>query len=101
LSILDGKPETYKEFADEYFVQEDGAPSDHSLPIIQHVFQQLPLTDDHIRILNPKVGLYALAEEIYETIGYPRDDGQSSAESDRGRHPGLLSFNLLAGGPGG
>jgi hypothetical protein len=74
LSILDGKSETYKEFADDYFVQEDGAPNDYSLPMIQHVFQRLPLTDGIVRRLNPKVGLEALAEEIYETIGYPRGD---------------------------
>jgi hypothetical protein len=74
LSILDGKSETYKEFADEYFVQEDGAPSDYPLQIIQHVLGRLPLTDEVVRRLNPKIALDALAEEIYETIGYPRDN---------------------------
>jgi hypothetical protein len=75
LSILDGNPETYKEFADCYFVQEDGAPNDYPLPMIEHVFQRLPLTDDIVRRLNPQVRLVDLADEIYDTIGYPASQG--------------------------
>ena len=73
LSILDGKPESFKEFADGYFAQEDGASKEHSLQAIRHVYQHLPLTNDIVRQLNPKVGLKQLAEEIYETIGYPAE----------------------------
>jgi hypothetical protein len=71
LSILDGNPETYKEFADQYFVQEDGAPNDYPLPMIQHVFQRLPLSEETVQSLNPRTRLADLESEIYETIGYP------------------------------
>jgi hypothetical protein len=73
LSILDGNPQTYKEFADQYFGQEDGGPNDHPLTLIKHVFQQLPLTEEIVQQLNPKTHLAELEIEIYETIGYPRD----------------------------
>lgn len=64
LSVLDGNPETYKEFADEYFVQNDGAPNDYSLAMIQHVFQRLPLTEETVQRLNPRTRLADLESEI-------------------------------------
>lgn len=63
LSALDGRPETYQEFAEEYYEQ--------TIPLeaIRHILDHRPLTDAIVRRLNAERTLANLAEEIDE-IGY-------------------------------
>ena len=64
LSTLDGRPETYRDWAREYYEVE--------LPLaaIGHVYQHLPLTPDMVATLNPGSSLDQLIADARE-IGYP------------------------------
>jgi hypothetical protein len=64
LSPLDGRPETYLEWAEGYYEQ--------PIPLnsIRHVYDHLPLTEEVVKRLNPEVSLDDLADDIHE-IGYP------------------------------
>ena len=64
LSILDGKPETYQNFAAEYFEE------DISLSAVQHIYAHKPLSDVIISELNTEVSKAELRDDI-EEIGYP------------------------------
>lgn len=64
LSILDGKPSTYRAFAEEYYEQ------DIDTAVIEHIYQHKPLTDDSIRALNADISRAELQADI-EEIGYP------------------------------
>jgi len=64
LSILDGKPETYQNFAAEYFEE------DVSLAAVQHIYAHKLLTDGIISELNAEVSKAELRDDI-EEIGYP------------------------------
>ncbi len=63
LEFLDGKPKTYKTFAEDYYETE--------LPIdsIQHIYQHLPLTAEIVESLNPDATLRTIAKDLKE-IGY-------------------------------
>ena len=63
LGFLDGKPKTYKTFAEDYYETE--------LPIdsIQHIYQHLPLTAEIVESLNPDATLRTIAKDLKE-IGY-------------------------------
>jgi hypothetical protein len=61
---LDGRPETYQEWAEGYYEQ----PIDSDA--VRHVYELRPLTQAVVAALNPEVSLDALAEDIQE-IGYP------------------------------
>jgi hypothetical protein len=40
---------------------------------------------------------------VWQLPAYPLNRGHDdypTAEADRGRHPGFMSFNVIAGGPG-
>jgi len=64
--LADGSPAAYASFAEAYFeVQLD-------LDAVHHVYAQLPLTEEVIRVLNPELNPAALKDDIAE-IGYPRD----------------------------
>ena len=63
LSGLDGKPRTYKKFAEEYYEQEI------TLASIDHIYQHRTLTDEIIYALNPENSLENLKSDI-EEIGY-------------------------------
>lgn len=64
LSILDGEPTTYSEFAEEYYEQ------DIDTVVIEHIYQHRPLTDDIISALNTDISSEELQADI-EEIGYP------------------------------
>ena len=64
LYILDGKPETYQQWAEEYYEVEV------SLAAVKHVYAHLPLTAKIVAELNAGIGLADLAADITE-IGYP------------------------------
>ncbi len=63
LGFLDGKPRTYKTFAEDYYETE--------LPIdgIQHIYQHLPLTAEIVKSLNPDATLRMIAKDLKQ-IGY-------------------------------
>ncbi len=64
LSALDGNPETYREWAEEYY------EVSVSLQAVKAIFDQQPLTDELISALNPELRLKLLRDEIRE-IKYP------------------------------
>ena len=75
LSPLDGRPESYLEYASDYFEKPF-----LTLHMVRHVYEQRPLTDELIAVMtqdigvedeNPRLGLADLEEDITE-IGYPQ-----------------------------
>jgi hypothetical protein len=66
LSIFDGLPSTYREFADYYYETE--------IPIssVEDIYRHKPLTDEIIRTLNPDISIEDLTEDI-EEIGYGKN----------------------------
>jgi hypothetical protein len=66
LSILDGNPETYKEWAEEYYEKPV------SLSIVQRIYAHEPLTERLVKALNPKIELDAIRADATQ-IGYPVD----------------------------
>ena len=63
LECLNGKPETYQVFVEEYYEEE--VP----LEAIKHVYKHLPLTQEIVNMLNPQVSLTEIKNELDE-IGY-------------------------------
>jgi hypothetical protein len=63
LYILDGKPETYREWATHYYNRSIG------LSLVEHIYAHKPLTEQVIRGLNPAVHLAELSDDLNE-IGY-------------------------------
>jgi hypothetical protein len=63
LLILDGQPQTYQQWAEEYYQQ----PVD--LAAVRHVYAHQPLTEDLVAHLNPDVLLQDLSADLAE-IGY-------------------------------
>ena len=61
--MLDGKPEAYREFAEEYY--EKNIP----LSAIEHIYNHQPLTNEIIASLNPDVSFADLKADM-ENIGY-------------------------------
>jgi hypothetical protein len=64
LSPLDGRPETYRVWAAEYYSR------DVELAAVEHVYRHKPLNPDVVARLNPEASLGELAMDISE-IGYP------------------------------
>lgn len=64
LSILNGKPSAYKEFADEYYEKT------LSLDAIEHIYRHDPLTNDIVTALNDEITLESLIDEA-DQIAYP------------------------------
>lgn len=64
LFILDGKPETYKKWAEDYYEQEV------DLGAVQRVYAHEPLTEELLQQLNPETTFKDLDSDIME-IGYP------------------------------
>jgi hypothetical protein len=67
LSPLDGRPETYREWAERYFSR-----SRSTLPVepVLHIYEHRPLTTELIRQLNLELSIEELQADI-EEIGYP------------------------------
>ena len=63
LSMLDGDPRTYQEWAQENYEQEI------DLAAVQSIYQHTPVTAALIKSLNPEMSLTALREDMLE-IGY-------------------------------
>jgi hypothetical protein len=64
LAILDARPETYKNFADDYY------ELDIPLEVVRQFYSHRPLTEGLVRQLNPELTLETLRSDI-EQIGYP------------------------------
>lgn len=64
MSIMDGNPETYREFAEDYY--EESIP----LKSIRQIYDFEPLTKKLVNSLNEAVSLKELSDDIAE-IGYP------------------------------
>jgi hypothetical protein len=64
LGILTGKTRDYQEFAESYY--EKVLP----LSAIEYVYQQRPLTNEVVALLNPEIDLASLRDDI-EEINYP------------------------------
>lgn len=65
LFILDGDPNTYKEFAERYYERSI------ELGTITDIYDRLPLTPHMLKRLNPEIALDSLAADL-EEIDYPR-----------------------------
>ena len=65
LSPLEGRPETYRDWAEDYYGR------DIDLEAISRVYAHDPITDGLLDILNPSVTRATLRPDI-EEIGYPR-----------------------------
>jgi hypothetical protein len=65
LTLLDGAPESYCQFAEEYW--ESTLPMD----CVTHIYNHLPLTVDVVKSLNADAELRDLKNELIE-IGYPK-----------------------------
>jgi hypothetical protein len=65
LSILDGDPTTYQEFAESYY--------ERKIPLsaIKHIYEHKSLTGKIVRLLNQDISIGELQTDI-EEIGYPR-----------------------------
>ena len=66
LSILDGDPSSYKEFAEDYYEQTV------DLEVVKAIYEHRPLTEEIVRELNPEISLKDLKVDV-EEIGYPMD----------------------------
>jgi hypothetical protein len=64
LSILDGNPETYKEWAEEYYERPV------SLSVVQRIYAHEPLTERLVKALNPEIDVDAIRADATQ-IGYP------------------------------
>ena len=60
LFALDGDPETYKEFAKDYY------ECAVDLPAVQSIYQHQPLTTQIAKILNPEVELESIRSDLEE-----------------------------------
>ena len=67
LSILDGNPQTYQEFAEEYYERAVDLSS------VTAIYEHRPLTLEIIRKLNPEASLSSLRSDLAE-IAYPIDE---------------------------
>ena len=65
LSILDGRPSTYKEFAEEYFEKK------LNIAAIERIYRHEALTTEIVSQLNNEITLESLIADI-EEIAYPR-----------------------------
>ena len=64
LSIFDGNPQTYSQWAEEYYKRLV------SVVLVEHLYLHKPLTESVVRELNPRANLAELSNDLLE-IGYP------------------------------
>jgi hypothetical protein len=64
LSPLDGNPETYRQWAEDYYER------NVALHAVKAIFERQRLTDELVAALNPELRIKQLREDIRE-IGYP------------------------------
>jgi len=67
LFCLDGSPETYQEWAMDYYQPDEDM--EYPLNVVENIYQGQSLTDEMIAALNPDLTLQDLGAEI-EEIGY-------------------------------
>ena len=65
LSILDGRPSTYKEFAESYYEKS------LNLEAIERIYSHEPLTNEIVAQLNDETTLESLIADV-EQIAYPK-----------------------------
>ena len=68
LSILDGRPSTYREFAESYYEKSV------NLDAIEHIYKHEALTDEIVAQLNDEITLESLLADIKQ-IAYPNSIG--------------------------
>jgi hypothetical protein len=68
LSILDGNPRTYQNFAEAYYERPI------NIDVISHIYHHKPLTEKVVHQLNPDIWLEDVEEDIEEII-YPLNNG--------------------------
>jgi hypothetical protein len=68
LAILDGKPETYQIWAEEYYNQTI------NLDAIKQIYEHQPLTEELITFINSKAAIEDVLKEAV-VIGYPKSGG--------------------------
>jgi hypothetical protein len=66
LSPLNGEPETYRAWAEEYYEREVNSTA------VTHVYEHRPLTAELAFLLNPEVSIADLRADVLE-IGYPEE----------------------------
>jgi hypothetical protein len=64
LRLLDGNPETYRAWAEDYF------ETSVARSAVDHIFVHRPLTNEVVKALNPDLSVTDLAEDVSE-IAYP------------------------------
>jgi hypothetical protein len=64
LRLLDGDPETYRAWAEDYFETRVARSA------VEHIFGHRPLTGEVVKALNPQLSLTDVAEDVSE-ISYP------------------------------
>jgi hypothetical protein len=64
LRLLDGDPEGYRAWAEDYF------ETAVMRSAVDHIFGHCPLTEEIVKALNPELSLADLAEDASE-IAYP------------------------------
>jgi hypothetical protein len=66
LGVLDGNPQTYRQWAEEYY------ECAVSLSSVEHIYMHKPLTESIVQYLNPHTSLSDLTNDIAE-ISYPTE----------------------------
>ncbi len=64
LGLFDGRPESYHDWAVDYFDEGDGLPRKFALDAIRRVYALEPLTQDLISAINPERKLDDMREEL-------------------------------------
>lgn len=71
LFVFDSKPETYVQWANDYFYDgPDFIGRVMPLEIVKRIFSHEPLTNELVKALNPECNLMMISKEV-EEIGYP------------------------------
>jgi hypothetical protein len=69
LFILDGHPQTYKDWAEEYY--EGEIEGEVPLPVVTQIYQGKPLNKEMVVALNPHFQDWKALEEELDEIAYP------------------------------
>jgi len=69
LKLLDGKPLTYKKWAEKYY-EENFEENELSLELVENIFNGTEITKDIVRKINPELEDYVKLKSDLEEIGY-------------------------------
>ncbi|MCC8154876.1 MAG: hypothetical protein LIP01_12155 [Tannerellaceae bacterium] len=71
LSIFDGRPETYIEWADEYYFEGEHPDGEIPLEVVRQIYQGKVLTKEMVLKLTDEFEEWEQLKEDLEEIGYP------------------------------